>query len=139
MHVASTGGVWATLVSGFGGFRDHGGKFTFDPRLPDGWERLTFRLTLRGTRLRADLKPDSITFTVEVGDEARVRVRGADLVVTPHSPVTVALEGQGPRLYGSPTMQDVAGARRADGTLLTASMPTLSLDADDLETVIPID
>ena len=139
VHVASTGGVWSTLVSGFGGFRDHNGRFTFDPRLPDEWERLTFRLTLRGTRLRADLKPDSITFTVEVGDEARVRVRGTDLVITPHSPVTVTLAGQGPRLFGSPTMQDVTGSRRADGTLLTASIPTLSLDADDLETVIPID
>jgi alpha,alpha-trehalose phosphorylase len=139
VHVASTGGVWSTLVSGFGGFRDHNGRFTFDPRLPDEWERLTFRLTLRGTRLRADLKPDSMTFTVEVGDEARVRVRGTDLVITPHSPVTVTLAGQGPRLFGSPTMQDVTGSRRADGTLLTASIPTLSLDADDLETVIPID
>lgn len=139
VHVASTGGVWSTLVSGFGGFRDHNGRFTFDPRLPDGWERLTFRLTLRGTRLRADLEPDTITFTVEVGDEARVRVRGTDLVVTAHAPVTVTLAGQGPRLYGSPTMQDVTGSRRADGTLLTASIPTLSLDADDLETVIPID
>ena len=62
-----------------------------------------------------------------------------DLVITPHSPVTVTLAGQGPRLFGSPTMQDVTGSRRADGTLLTASIPTLSLDADDLETVIPID
>ena len=46
------GGVWAGLVSGFGGFRDHNGRFTFDPRLPDGWERLSFRLTIRGTRVR---------------------------------------------------------------------------------------
>ncbi|GAA1800219.1 glycoside hydrolase family 65 protein [Agromyces neolithicus] len=139
VHVASTGGVWSTLVSGFGGFRDHNGVFTFDPRLPDAWQRLTFRLTLRGTRLRVDLKPDEITFTVEIGDEATMKVRGADYVVSPHSPVTVALDGQGPRLHGSPTMQDVAGSRRADGTLLTASIPALSLDTEDLETVIPID
>ena len=37
VHVASTGGVWSALVVGFGGFRDHGGRFTFDPRLPDAW------------------------------------------------------------------------------------------------------
>ena len=35
VHVASTGGVWSALVAGFGGFRDHNGIFTFDPRLPD--------------------------------------------------------------------------------------------------------
>ena len=30
-------------------------------------------------------------------------------------------------------MQNVRGARRADGTLLTASIPTLSLDVDEEE------
>lgn len=139
VHVASTGGVWAALVSGFGGFRDHGGRFTFDPRLPDGWSALTFRLTLRGTRVRVELEPAAITFTVEEGSGARVSVRGTEVDITADAPVTVPLDGQGPRLHGSPTMRDVTGTRRADGTLLTASIPTLSLDADDIETVIPID
>ena len=49
VHVASTGGVWSALVYGFGGFRDHGGRFSLDPRLPESWPSLTFRLTLRGT------------------------------------------------------------------------------------------
>jgi alpha,alpha-trehalose phosphorylase len=139
VHVASTGGVWAALVSGFGGFRDHNGVFSFDPRLPDDWRRLVYRLTLRGTRLRVELEPASITFVVEAGDEVRVKVRGADVVVTADAPVTVPLDGQGPRLYGAPTMRDVTGSRRADGTLLTASIPTLSLDVDEEETAIPID
>lgn len=139
VHVASTGGVWSALVSGFGGFRDHGGRFTFDPRLPDGWSRLVFRLTLRGTRIRVELEPTTIAFTVEEGEGATVSVRGTEVAITADAPVTVPLDGQGPRRHGSPTMQDVTGTRRADGTLLTASIPTLSLDADDIETVIPID
>ncbi len=36
VHVASTGGVWSALVFGFGGFRDHEGRYTFDPRFPTG-------------------------------------------------------------------------------------------------------
>lgn len=139
VHVASTGGVWSALVSGFGGFRDHGGRFTFDPRLPDGWTGLTFRVTVLGTRVRVELTPEQIAFTVEAGTAATLSVRGVEVTVTADAPVSVPLDGQGPRLYGSPTMQDVAGTRRADGTLLTASIPTLSLDADDIETVIPID
>ena len=75
----------------------------------------------------------------EVGDEVRVKVRGVDVVVTADAPVTGALDGQGPRLYGAPTMRDVTGSRRADGTLLTASIPTLSLDVDEEETAIPVD
>ena len=38
LHVASTGGVWSALVNGFGGMRDHDGRLSFDPRLPDGWQ-----------------------------------------------------------------------------------------------------
>ncbi|MFC5791515.1 glycoside hydrolase family 65 protein [Agromyces tardus] len=134
VHVASTGGVWSALVSGFGGFRDHNGKFTFDPRLPDGWERLTFRLTIRGTRIRVTLTVDRITFTVEAGEpdaEVQLSVRGEEVRVSATAPVSVALDGQGPRRVGVPTMRDVAGTRRADGTLLTASIPTLSIDVDD--------
>jgi alpha,alpha-trehalose phosphorylase len=139
VHVASTGGVWSALVAGFGGFRDHNGVFAFDPRLPDAWPKLTFRITLRGTRMRIELEPESISFTVEAGEQARVRVRGEEVVVSAGAPVTVRLDGQGPRLYGAPTMRDVTGSRRADGTLLTASIPTLSLDVDEEESAIPID
>jgi alpha,alpha-trehalose phosphorylase len=142
VHVASTGGVWAGLVSGFGGFRDHNGRFSFDPRLPDGWDRLTFRLTLRGTRIRVDLTAEAIRFAVEVGEaDAAVplEVRGERVVVTPGAPLVVALDGHGARRVGAPTMQNVRGARRADGTLLTASIPTLSLDVDEEEAAAVFD
>ncbi|MEI5584408.1 MULTISPECIES: glycoside hydrolase family 65 protein [unclassified Agromyces] len=142
VHVASTGGVWAGLVSGFGGFRDHNGRFTFDPRLPDGWERLSFRLTLRGTRIRVDLTSEAIRFTVEAGEaDAAVplEVRGERIVVTPGAPIVVALDGHGARRVGAPTMQNVRGTRRADGTLLTASIPTLSLDVDEEEAAAVFD
>ncbi|WP_401000474.1 glycoside hydrolase family 65 protein [Agromyces sp. GXQ0307] len=136
VHVASTGGVWAGLVSGFGGFRDHNGRFTFDPRLPDGWERLSFKLTIRGTRVRVDLTEDAIRFRLETGGpdaELALGVRGNEVVVTADAPVVVPLDGHGARRVGAPTMQNVRGARRADGTLLTASIPTLSMDLDEEE------
>ncbi|MBM7502922.1 glycoside hydrolase family 65 protein [Agromyces aurantiacus] len=142
VHVASTGGVWAGLVSGFGGFRDHNGRFTFDPRLPDGWNRLTFRLTIRGSRVRVDLTPDAIRFEVEVGDAEAVvplEVRGEPVLITAGAPVSVPLDGHGARRVGAPTMQNVRGARRADGTLLTASIPTLSLDVDEEEAAAVFD
>ncbi|WP_127791767.1 glycoside hydrolase family 65 protein [Agromyces sp. LHK192] len=139
VHVASTGGVWGALAFGFGGFRDQGGKFTFDPRLPDGWGSLVFRITLRGTRLRVTVEHAAITFEIEDGDGADVSVRGTALHVEPGEPVRVALDGQGPRIIGSPTMRDMAGSRRADGTLLTASIPTLSLDVDADDSPIPVD
>jgi alpha,alpha-trehalose phosphorylase len=121
VHVASTGGVWSALVSGFGGFRDHGGIFRLDPRLPEMWETLTFRLTLHGTRVRVGVFPDRVELTVEDGEQATLIVRGQEVTVTADEPVSVALDGQGPRLEGEPP--PVPGRRRSDGTIITAIVP----------------
>ncbi|WP_419817968.1 glycoside hydrolase family 65 protein [Glaciibacter flavus] len=139
VHVASTGGVWAALVNGFGGFRDHRGLFSFDPRLPAAWEGLTYKLTLRGTRIRVDLVAESITFTVEEGHEAELSVRGQVVHVREGSPITVPLTHQGARLVGGPTMDDVRGQRRSDGTLLTASIPAIALEYEVAEAPGPGD
>lgn len=133
VHVASTGGVWGALAFGFGGFRDHKGKFGFDPRLPDGWSDLTFRVTLHGARVRVTVEPEQIRFALETGGRVELSVRGIPVVVEGDEEVRVPLDGQGPRIVGTPTMRDVEGTRRADGTLLTASIPTLSLDVDEGE------
>ena len=81
VHVASTGGVWNCLAYGFGGMRDYNGVVTFDPRLPESWEGLSFRVTLRGTRIRVDLTADQIAFTVLEGEQAEVSVRGHRVTV----------------------------------------------------------
>ncbi|AUZ86503.1 family 65 glycosyl hydrolase [Arthrobacter agilis] len=127
IHVASTGGVWSALTYGFGGMRDHGGRITFDPRLPEGWTRMSFRVTLHGTRLRAEVTQHAMTLTVESGGSATVSVRSQVVHVEAGSPVTVHLSHQGPRLTGAPTTSDIEGTRRADGTLVTASMPTVTV------------
>ncbi|MGH3423896.1 MAG: glycoside hydrolase family 65 protein, partial [Nocardioidaceae bacterium] len=126
VHVASTGGVWSALVSGFGGFRDHGGSFTIDPRLPESWEALTYRLTIKGTRVRVTVRSDQVELAVEHGAVAKLSVRGTDVTVTPDEPVTVSLKDQGPRIAGGPPSHPQTGWRRADGTVITASVPHVS-------------
>ena len=123
VHVASAGGVWSALVYGFGGMRDHGGAITFDPRLPDSWAALSFRITIRDTRLRVTLRSDSVELTVEVGPAVTVGVRGKQVIVTNEGPVTVPLAGQGPRIDGEPDATALRGTLRADGTRITASVP----------------
>ena len=123
VHVASAGGVWSALVHGFGGMRDDASDLAFDPRLPDSWPSLTFRLTVRGSRLLVTVRADSITFTAETGDGAAVIVRGRRVVVDAQNPVSVPLDGQGPRLDGEPGAAVPRGTHRADGTVITASVP----------------
>ncbi|YAL83895.1 glycoside hydrolase family 65 protein [Dermacoccaceae bacterium W4C1] len=124
-HIASIGGVWSGLVFGFGGFRDHGnGTWTFDPRLPSEWKSLTFRITLRGTRLRVNLTTDAVAFTSEDGGSTLTfEVRGEKVSVEPGETVEIALADQGPVLPGSPP--NPAGTMRADGTVISATVPGL--------------
>ncbi|MEP7088733.1 MAG: glycosyl hydrolase family 65 protein, partial [Nocardioidaceae bacterium] len=123
VHVASAGGVWSALVYGLGGFRDEGGAWTVDPRLPEQWTALTYRLTLRGTRLRVRVEPEQVTMTVEDGGQVEVSVRGKLVAVAPDEPVVVPLDGQGPRIRGDAPAWVRDGVRRADGSVITASVP----------------
>ncbi len=126
VHVASAGGVWSALVHGFGGMRDHFGEVTFDPRLPADWRSLTFRLTVKDTRLRVSLRPDSIDFEVEAGPGATVKVRGEPVEITSAAPVSVALADQGPRIDGAPEPRALRDTARADGTVISASVPHIT-------------
>jgi alpha,alpha-trehalose phosphorylase len=123
VHVASAGGVWSVLVCGFAGLRTDGGRFEFNPRLPELWDGISFKFTVMGSRLAVDLTHQQLVFRLEEGAQVTVWVRGAQVVVPPGQPVAVPLKGQGPRLLGTPTARDITGALRADGSVITASVP----------------
>ena len=122
VHVASLGGVWSSLVCGFGGFRDQGGVFAIDPRLPEEWESLSYRLTLRGTRVRVTVTPQQVELVVEDGTKATLVVRGEEVTVSRGEPTVVALKDQGPRIEGEPGPP--SGTTRADGSVISAIVPS---------------
>jgi alpha,alpha-trehalose phosphorylase len=80
VHMASAGGVWMAIVFGFGGLRDHNGVIRLNPRLPETWDDLRFRLRVRGRLLTIDI------------DHQRVSVEMAG------EPLTIELFGQTHRL-----------------------------------------
>ncbi|MEP9364304.1 glycosyl hydrolase family 65 protein [Nocardioides sp. CN2-186] len=132
LHVASTGGVWNALVSGFGGMRDHGGELSFDPRLPASWPGLRFRLCWQGSQLLVDLTQERIRFTVADG-EVPVTVRGTAYVVTATAPLDVELPDQGARIDGLLGDHPVIGGTRADGSTITAGVPDPIQPPDDMD------
>ena len=91
VHIASTGGVWSSLVCGFAGLRDQGPVPYFDPRLPAEWEGLDFHLKIQGRLLRVELGNGSITLTISEGEPLAVDVRGRELTIGA-DPVTLALD-----------------------------------------------
>ncbi len=127
VHVASAGGVWTSLVSGFGGMRDHYGELSFDPRLPKDWPSLEFTLQWQGTRLDVAITADALVVAAGEGDPVDFSVRGRDVRVAGGETVTVPLAGQGPLLAGRPSLRQVADSRREDGSLLSPSVPVATI------------
>ncbi|WP_109212178.1 MULTISPECIES: glycosyl hydrolase family 65 protein [Microbacterium] len=126
VHVASAGGVWTALVAGFGGMRDHFGELSFDPRLPAAWPSLEFVLHWHGTRLVVTVTREELRVRATEGDPVGFSVRGVGYVVGAGEEVVAPLDGQGPVISGRPTLRELGDARREDGSLLSASVPTVT-------------
>ncbi len=102
IHTAAMGGSWLSVVYGFAGFRDRASAgdealfdsqaaavdeapsadravadvkayYSFNPRLPEGWQRLSFSLQLGIQRLDIDIKKDRVRYARETEFQARVQ------------------------------------------------------------------
>jgi alpha,alpha-trehalose phosphorylase len=90
-HVASMGGVWAALVYGFGGMRDHNGALSFDPRMNGAWEALRFVLTWRGRQVEVEIRHDRAQFSLRSGEPMPLEVRGVEHRLTTDEPLVIEL------------------------------------------------
>ncbi len=93
LHMASLAGAWTALVAGFGGLRDDEGILALDPQLPDGIDRLRFRLRWRDFRVTVDAGHDEVTYTLRDGPHSELTIRhaGEHLELSTDSPSTVAV------------------------------------------------
>ncbi len=123
VHVASTGGVWSALVYGFGGMRDAGGELSFDPRLPQEWPSLEFRLRYRGARLRVRVERSQITISLVDGPTVAVRVRGERCFVSADAPAVVELADQGPVIDRELGSMPLIGSSDEHNMVYTAGVP----------------
>lgn len=88
VHIASAAGVWSALVCGFGGFRDASGIFRIDPRLPEQWRCLTFRLTLQDSRIKVTVERNNARLMLEAGPPVDLTVAGTPVRVTASETLT---------------------------------------------------
>lgn len=92
IHVASAGGVWSALISGFGGMRDYRGDISFDPRVPAEWDGLTFRITVRGSQIKVRATHHELTLENVDGGDFDCTVQGQPVEVHEGETVTVELD-----------------------------------------------
>jgi len=83
VHIASLAGSWIAVVAGFGGMRDHGGELTFAPRLPPDLQRMTFRLSYRGRRLRVEVDHRQATYALLAGERLTIAHHSRRLTLAP--------------------------------------------------------
>jgi alpha,alpha-trehalose phosphorylase len=91
VHVAAMAGSWVSLVYGFAGLRDDGGRIAFSPRLPAAWSRLRFQLLVRGARLRVTLERAAVTYEVLGGEPLEIEQFGVPVALRAREPVTIDL------------------------------------------------
>jgi hypothetical glycosyl hydrolase len=58
IHGASLGGIWQSVVNGFGGVRMLNGNLRISPRLPKAWSRLNFQIIWQEDVLEVDITQD---------------------------------------------------------------------------------
>jgi alpha,alpha-trehalose phosphorylase len=88
IHVASCAGTWLALVAGFGGLRDYGGDVRFSPHLPAAWDRLRFRIAVRGQLIEIDMTPGETRYTLLEGPGLPIAHCGETVRLTPAGPVS---------------------------------------------------
>jgi alpha,alpha-trehalose phosphorylase len=84
-HIASMGGTWMGVVYGLAGFRDYGGRFSFQPHKQV--RELRFHLTIRGQLLGVEITAEGATYTLEQGDGLTIYHRDERLDLRPGQPV----------------------------------------------------
>jgi alpha,alpha-trehalose phosphorylase len=93
LHMASLAGGWTALVAGFGGMRDENGVLSFSPCLPEGLDRLAFRIVRGNGVLHVEVLPRSVTYQLLHRSEPLVlRHQGEELELTAEEPLVRPLE-----------------------------------------------
>jgi alpha,alpha-trehalose phosphorylase len=112
IHIASLAGAWVAAVAGFGGMRDHWGRLSFTPRLPNQLTRLRFRLLFRHRVIEVVVTHRSATYSLRSGNPLEISHHGEELEVTTEKPVERTIPAIDPgRTPKQPAHRGPLGAR----------------------------
>ena len=79
-HVTSMAGSWLSVVEGFVGMCVRDGVLSFDPRLPETWESLSFKVNFRGRVLTVKVTRTAVEVSNE-GDPVEIALCGRRVLV----------------------------------------------------------
>jgi len=88
LHVGALAGTWIALVAGLAGIREPHGSIAFAPRLPAGITRLAVALSVKHRRLRIEVTPDTMTYSLFDGEPLQVLHDGEPVSLSLGSPIS---------------------------------------------------
>ena len=92
IHTACMAGSWMGIVYGFAGFRDYGGKYSFNPKLPHGWNKISFSLAIKGCIIDVVLTKDSATYSLRKGSGLELTHRNCTFTLASGESKTFSLK-----------------------------------------------
>ncbi len=82
IHSSSAAGVWAAMISGFGGLRTDAETLILAPSIPAQWKAYRFKIFYGGSLLSVEVDLDRARFTILEGDDLSLSIYGRISQVT---------------------------------------------------------
>jgi maltose phosphorylase len=76
IHSSSAAGVWAGMISGFGGLRTDAEKLILNPSIPAQWKAYRFKIFYAGSLLSVVVGLDRAQFNILEGDDLSLSIYG---------------------------------------------------------------
>ena len=88
LHLAALAGGWMAVISGLAGAREHGGRLSFAPRLPEPLTRIAFPFTFQRRHLHVEVTRSVATYRLRAGAPLEIEHWGTVLTITRQAAVT---------------------------------------------------
>lgn len=100
IHAASMAGSWLTIVGGFAGMRQYAGLLHFEPKLPPGWTRYTFRVQFQKRLLEITIEQNQTTYKLLRGEPLLIDHYGDQHLVALTQPLEMKNRKLGAVIFG---------------------------------------
>jgi trehalose/maltose hydrolase-like predicted phosphorylase len=77
VRIAALGGLWQAVILGFAGLDLRGDSLAVDPKLPQQWRSLSFRVRWRGRSVAIHIAGRTVQATLLSGEAMEMRIAGA--------------------------------------------------------------
>jgi trehalose/maltose hydrolase-like predicted phosphorylase len=96
VRIAGLGGLWQAVVFGFAGVDMSGDILAIDPKLPDHWQSLSFRVCWKRRIIAIRIAGEIVCTTLISGPAINIRVCGADRTLAPRQELEVLVAHHAP-------------------------------------------